>query len=471
MLLEKALSLREEQRSSFAVKQRGSFLSISNARPYWSLARSYAQLYQKTKDKRFLAKSLGIDSKMRARQFGELVGLKQSDDYLQDKPPLVNGELLLNYLVTDSDIILTALSNTWAEQFIIKKSRDEIEATVNDVREAIAQQSMKKYEDAVANLSAVLITPIKGKLSQFPKLVVSLDGHLNLVPFSIVLSESNKPMITSHAVTHVPSIDYFRWMRNTKGDVPQTGNKVFVLANPQYAAKLTISKLDSYEQSIMTRSIDQYNLFAPLPETLKEAQNIELRFGGSNTFSISGSEATKKKILSSDLSQYRYLHFATHGILGDQISGINEPALVMAAADTFDGNFLRLSDLEKIKLNAELTVLSACDTGRGEYVNGEGVFGMSRGFLQAGSKSVLVSLWPVASDATVVFMDRFYGYLRSGKSKAESLRMTQMDFLKGIPISDVDRRSVKIIDKKTKRFSAGDSKNPFYWAPFVIIGE
>jgi CHAT domain-containing protein len=143
----------------------------------------------------------------------------------------------------------------------------------------------------------------------------------------------------------------------------------------------------------------------------------------------------------------------------------------MAAADTFDDNFLQLSDLEKIKLNAELTVLSACDTGRGEYVNGEGVFGMSRGFLQAGSKSVLVSLWPVSSDATVMFMDRFYGYLKSGKSKAESLRLTQNDFLKGVPISNVDTRSVKIIDKTAKSFDVGDSKNPFYWAPFVIIGE
>jgi len=160
--------------------------------------------------------------------------------------------------------------------------------------------------------------------------------------------------------------------------------------------------------------------------------------------------ASRATAQSADLSQYRIVHFATHGLLNSQqpeLSGI-VLSLVDERGQAQDG-FLRLHEIYNMKLGADLVVLSACQTALGKEVHGEGLIGLTRGFMYAGASSVAASLWMVDDRATAELMRRFYeGMLRDGLRPAAALRAAQVSML------------------GEKRWST-----PHYWAAFTIQGE
>jgi CHAT domain-containing protein len=147
-----------------------------------------------------------------------------------------------------------------------------------------------------------------------------------------------------------------------------------------------------------------------------------------------------------ELASFEYLHFATHAILGREGLGIGQPALVLAqTGDTGEDGFLTMSEVAELKIGAKMVVLSACDTGLGEDVPGEGLVGLARAFLFAGARSLVVSLWGVGDSTTALLMDRFYaGILESGLSPAKALRQARLEVL---------------------------SRHPFHWGGFVLVGE
>jgi CHAT domain-containing protein len=161
-------------------------------------------------------------------------------------------------------------------------------------------------------------------------------------------------------------------------------------------------------------------------------------------------EASKEEVFDSNLEQYRILHFATHGLLNSQhpeLSGI-VLSLVDKKGSEIDG-FLRLQDIYNLKLSADLVVLSACNTALGKDVKGEGLIGLTRGFMYAGTPRVIASLWKVDDAATAEFMSIFYKKLLVENLRpAAALRATQTEMM-----------------KQTRW------KSPYYWAPFIIQGE
>ena len=189
--------------------------------------------------------------------------------------------------------------------------------------------------------------------------------------------------------------------------------------------------------------------FERLPGTATELQTIaallkerkepvEVRFG---------LNATKTELLDTDLSKFRFLHFATHGVLPVD-TGIQEPSLVLS----YDGlkpehMFLSMSEILNLKLQSESVVLSACNTGSGKISKAEGVMSLGRAFLASGSASVTVSLWQVSDQSTAVLMANYYQGLLKGKKK-----------------------SLALAEARYSVFASG-SKDPFFWAPFIVIGE
>jgi hypothetical protein len=153
--------------------------------------------------------------------------------------------------------------------------------------------------------------------------------------------------------------------------------------------------------------------------------------------------ASERAVKAASLSQRRYLHFATHGLLAGDFAGLAEPALVLAPGDGEDG-FLLASEVQALKLDADLTVLSACNTGSGRTIAGEGVIGLSRAFLVAGSRAVLASLWPVDDATTEIFMSGFYERLRAGAPPSRAL-------------------------KETAAAIRAEKSHPKFWAPFVLV--
>lgn len=189
--------------------------------------------------------------------------------------------------------------------------------------------------------------------------------------------------------------------------------------------------------------------FERLPGTAIEVQGIASLLKAKNeTVEIrSGATATKNELLDTDLSKFRFVHFATHGVLPVD-TGIKEPSLVLS----YDGvalshMFLSMSEIIGLKLHSESVVLSACNTGTGKISRAEGVMSLGRAFLAAGSSSVTVSLWQVSDDSTVVLMKKYYEGVLAGK-----------------------RKSVALAEARYAVFQGG-SKDPFFWAPFILIGE
>jgi CHAT domain-containing protein len=199
------------------------------------------------------------------------------------------------------------------------------------------------------------------------------------------------------------------------------------------------------------------NLIPPLPYSGQEADAILALAPAGTSTALLGREASREAVLRSDLRQYRFLHFATHNsfVAGDPNTGSKTDGgrLVLAQVDT-DGRrvangALRLADIYKLDLRADLVVLSACQSGLGREVRGEGLVGMTRGFFYAGAQRVLVSLWNVNDRVTVDLMRSFYrGMLKEGLSPAAALRAAQ----------DAIRRQERW-------------RSPYYWAGFVLQGE
>lgn len=190
--------------------------------------------------------------------------------------------------------------------------------------------------------------------------------------------------------------------------------------------------------------------FPRLDKTSVLAQSLAKKvFAGEPVENLTGVSASEQKIKGLDLSKYKYLVFATHGILDNTVPYIKEPALVLNQLGTDEENdgFLTMSEVMGLKLNADVVALTACQTGLGRNVSGEGVMGLGRAFQYAGAKSVLVSLWSVAEESTTMLVEKFFQYLKEGKTKREAVRLARADV----------RRS--------------GYEHPFFWSPFILIGD
>jgi CHAT domain-containing protein len=187
-----------------------------------------------------------------------------------------------------------------------------------------------------------------------------------------------------------------------------------------------------------------------LPFTRREATRLLALTPKDSSFGAIDFQASRATVFNADLSQYRYVHFATHGLLDSERPGLSSLALSMVDAEgkPQDG-FLRANDIYNLKLPAELVTLSACQTGLGKEIRGEGLVGLTRGFMYAGAARVVMSLWKVDDEATVDLMTKFYEkMLKQGERPSAALRAAQVEMW------------------KQKRW-----QSPYYWAAFTMQGE
>ncbi|MGO9119753.1 MAG: CHAT domain-containing protein, partial [Desulfomonilaceae bacterium] len=205
--------------------------------------------------------------------------------------------------------------------------------------------------------------------------------------------------------------------------------------------KLTGEKLMSF-RSELKLEIPRLPLTGQLGESLKKADLAK-------TDLYEGIKAQKAVVLQKDLNPYRSLVFATHGYFGKDLPGIQEPVLILTLPGQPEGQdgFLRMTEVMGLKMNCDVAALTACQTGLGRHISGEGTMGMGRAFQYAGAKSVLMSLWSVAEKSSVEMVESFFKHLKDGKNKLEALRLARDEIRK-----------------------AGYD-HPFFWAPFILVGE
>jgi CHAT domain-containing protein len=185
-------------------------------------------------------------------------------------------------------------------------------------------------------------------------------------------------------------------------------------------------------------------------------RSISKALGAGDRSLYFGEQASEARVKASRLDTYRVIAFATHGLVADELPGIQEPALVLtppATPSEQDDGLLTASEIATLNLRADWVVLSACNTAAGDGSTGaEGLSGLSKAFFYAGARSLLVSHWSVDSAASVALTTRTFGAYAGGQSKAEALRTAALQMMS--------------VRKGGRRYD-----HPMYWAPFVIVGD
>ncbi|MCL1469601.1 CHAT domain-containing protein [Argonema antarcticum] len=275
-------------------------------------------------------------------------------------------------------------------------------------------------------LHQILIDPIAQQLptDQNARITFIPQDLLFLVPFAALQDSAGKYLIEKHTIITAPSIQVLDLTRQQQQRIQEVAKGVLVVGNPTMPS---LSQEGGSPEQLPS-----------LPGAEREAKAIAQLF---NSQAIIGNDATKATV-EQRMSQARIIHLATHGIL-DDVGGVFS-SLAFAPASG-DNGFLNAREILALKLNAELVVLSACDTGKGK-ITGDGVVGLSRSFISAGIPSIIVSLWSVPDSPTAQLMTAFYQNLKNGSDKAQALRIAMLQTMKQFP-------------------------NPRDWAAFTLIGE
>ncbi|QSJ19290.1 tetratricopeptide repeat protein [Nostoc sp. UHCC 0702] len=312
---------------------------------------------------------------------------------------------------------------------LVTTTRDSIGVTrsifqaevVNPVDQKLQTQSLQK-------LHQLLIEPIADLLptDENQRVIFVPQRDLFLVPFPALQDKQGKYLIAKHTILTAPSIQVLDLTRLQRQKVKLAGvTDALVLGNPTMPS--VAAKIGEKPEKLIS-----------LPGAKREAQAIAPLL---NTKILTGDEATKAAV-KARIPKARIIHLATHGIF-DDFQGL-QSAIALAPTAT-DNGLLTAEDILQLKLNAELVVLSACNTGRGR-ITGDGVIGLSRSLITAGAPSVIVSLWSVNDNSTSFLMTEFYQNLQQKLDKATALR-----------------KAMLTTQKKYQ--------NPFHWAAFTLIGE
>ncbi|MDZ8140747.1 MAG: CHAT domain-containing protein [Nostoc sp. DedQUE04] len=305
---------------------------------------------------------------------------------------------------------------------LITKSRTSIRARSGDAvaipGEASANPHQKK---PLQQLYQILIQPIASNLPQDPnsRVIFIPQAELFFVPFPALQDEFGKYLIEKHTILTAPAIQVLQLTHQQKINKRKAikNRTALVVGNPTMPQQL--SPLAGAEQ-----------------EALRIAKIL-------NTQALTGSKATETTVKQL-MQSVDVVHLATHGLLHD-FKGLGVPGAIALAPSSQDDGLLRSGEIFDMKLDADLVVLSACDTGRGDIKNDD-VIGLSRSLISAGAPSVIVSLWTVADDSTTLLMTEFYQNLRRNPDKAVALRNAMLSTMK-------------------------QYRHPIEWAAFTLIGE
>jgi CHAT domain-containing protein/tetratricopeptide (TPR) repeat protein len=311
--------------------------------------------------------------------------------------------------------------------------------------------------NAARDLSRLILGPAEKMFGDRTLLIVA-DGALRYIPFAALpLPGTGEPLASRHEIVNLPSASVLAMLRRELRDRPTAPLTLAIFADPVFQkddARFTrVGKAAGNQISNQPlRGGEEESVeieFRRLTHSEKEAADIAALVPPGQVFKAIGFEASKEAVVSNRLKGYRNVHFATHGLLDSR------PRLTSLVLSLYNGKgehqdgFLRLADIYSLRLDADLVVLSACQTALGKEIRGEGLVGLTRGFMNAGAARVLASLWSVEDRSTAELMAGFYrGMLRDGLSPATALRQAQLAMAKN-PVW----------------------QSPYYWAGFSLQGE
>jgi CHAT domain-containing protein len=406
---------------------------------------------------------------------------------LTDPQPLTLSQVQKQLLDPDTLLLQYALGPERSHLFVVSHAglqvhtlpaAAEIEAQVKRLREPLATNQLPSEVEAIsATISKTILHPAAAALATHKRVILVPDGALHLLPFSALPiaapDGTSRALLDSHQLLQLPSVSTLALLRQQNRDTrSMRKTSIAILADPIFsandsrlqvvpaghrapAAATTLPSAD-LRQIASTRlaesltDCDAKHPYCRLAYTAQEASNIQGLFPPQNVSLAIGADADYQQATDPRLANYSLLHFATHGVFNSKQPALS--GLLLSRVDlngkSKDG-FLQLADIFNLNLNADQVVLSACETGLGEQIKGEGMVGITRGFFYAGARRVLVSLWRVNDEATAELMSKFYNALiKQNLSPSLALRAAQQEV------------------RRQSKWS-----HPYYWSAFVLQGE
>lgn len=386
---------------------------------------------------------------------GKTISAREIQSLLDEKSVLIQYKLgdkrSFAWLITKSEIEIFKLP-----------SRRKIEEKAKTFYSLILANKREEQDQTVQlskELGKILLAPIIEKVAD-KRLTIVADGILQYTPFSALLSPKSGSLrlIETNEIVMLPSASVLAQLRANRKPGQTNGKTIAIFADPVFdkrdsrIGKTSAGQITNKNVGL-TSVMRDFKLGETLPRLIasrQEARGISNILEKNNATVKLDFQANLKNIENSDLTQYRILHFATHGLLNT-----SRPELSGLVFSLYDKNgepqegFLSLNDIYNLNLASDMIVLSACQTALGKEVRGEGLIGLSRGFLYAGSNRIIASLWKVDDSATAEFMKRFYkNHLQKGMPASSALRETKLEM------------------KNIRRY-----RSPFYWSAFTLLGD
>ncbi len=392
----------------------------------------------------------------------QVISIKGVQDSLLEQ----EDQALVEYFVGDSSIYaFTILRDTFyiqdialdfpLEQWVREMRCGIFSSYVQDTSLCGAMDLLavqKQYTTAAYELYQKIFAPVDSLLPENAQLTIVPDGVLGYVPFDALLTQAPQKgqriadypyLLLDHTLSYAYSatlqkeMAYKQHKRNPR-------RRLLAMA-PRFDKEIAAQADTSLLANRFIDTTNRRNRLSPLEYNIPEAKTICNLVGGK---ALTGPAATEDAFVN-EASRYRLLHLSTHGKANDELGDYSFLAF-HHLEDSLENEWLYNRELYNLDLNADLVVLSACETGIGELQRGEGIISLARGFSYAGAKSIVTSLWSVNDQSTKVLMESFYRNLVKGMAKDEALRQAKLDYLADHP-------------------ELGQA--PFFWAAFIPVGD
>jgi len=344
------------------------------------------------------------------------------------------------------------------DNFVIHKldRTEKFEQHLKSFRKSIIHKQDTTYVRLAHHIYRQLLKPLEPDIKG-NKIIISPDGILDYIPFGALLSAAVDPdtpikysqlpyLINKYSIRYIPSATLLSKIHNRNAEEA-----------PEDLMAVAPGFMNSNLLADNRNSNAHFNELAPLPLSRYEVRQIASifkskssyfgLFGGKDPFTLLNDDAREDSLKHLDLSRFKYIHMATHAFINESDPSLSGIMLSPKNEEGEDG-ILHSSEIYNLNLNADLVVLSACDTGMGKIVKGEGIIGFTHPFLYAGARSLIVSLWEIGDRSTADLMVQFYQSLLNDNPKSTSLRSAKLSLIGG------------------GKFSA-----PRYWSPFILIGQ
>jgi CHAT domain-containing protein len=384
---------------------------------------------------------------------------------------LGDSDAMVIYIVGEASSYALVVRHNGFSAVPLAIGRDALTGDVTDLRSAFVPAVGRVPEFSLKNSYALyqaIFAPIESKLAGADHLIVVPGSALSSLPLSLLVSENPGEghdythaawLVRRFAISNVPSPRALVSLKEESSHHAPAPRAFLGLGAPTFqgasgaAGAKALSDLSGSCREAGPVSVSLLRALPPLPATAGEVQMVGARLGGGSATILLGAQATEANLRAQPLDQYNVLYFATHGILPGQMHCESEPSLALsppaAATSTATDGMLTASEIANLRLNADLVVLSACNTAEAsDGLGGGALVGLSDAFFAGGARAVLASHWEVPSAATASLMTGVFDRANRMRGVAEALRQSQLSLI-----------------------AQSATAHPFNWAAFTVIGD